>query len=173
MNIHTADWTPERKNKAAALWLEGLSGSEIAARLGGVSRNAILGMADRNRNLFPPREKRKRQPARSVERIAKPFLFKTRKVVEGVEIKARVPKPPKAKPVRAVKPEVYDAASLHKPLIGLQANECRWPVGHDQHGHLFCGHEASGPYCAHHKARSVGQGTVSERNAISEARRKA
>lgn len=174
MNIHAPNWTEEAKLKASKLWIDGYSATEIAEHLGLVSRNAVIGIASRNRKLFPKKERtapRGRRPD-SEYRIKpeKPILFKVRKVTTGIEIKARVPKlqPP---PVEEWSP--YDASSLHKPLLNLQAKECRWPVGHDERGHLFCGHEATGSYCTHHKARSVGRGTISERNAISEARRKA
>lgn len=182
MNIHTYDyWSEDKKLEASKLWADGLSASQIADRMGLVSRNTVIGIASRNRKLFPKREKtaprsnvpqrqRKFKPYPMIERSNVPMLFKRRKVKEAFEIVARKPKPP-TPPVESRAP--YDAASLHKPLLDLQANECRWPVGHGNHGHLFCGHEASGPYCAHHKARSVGQGTYSERSAISEARRKA
>lgn len=40
-------WTDERVKLLKTLWGEGLSGSQIAAELGGVSRNTILGKAHR------------------------------------------------------------------------------------------------------------------------------
>ncbi|HVY34851.1 MAG TPA: GcrA family cell cycle regulator, partial [Caulobacteraceae bacterium] len=37
-------WTPERVARAAKFWTEdGLSAAEIAQRLGGVTRNAVIG----------------------------------------------------------------------------------------------------------------------------------
>jgi hypothetical protein len=36
-------WTPERKRKLAMLWTAGLSCSQIAAQIGGVSKNAVIG----------------------------------------------------------------------------------------------------------------------------------
>lgn len=139
MNIHSPKWTENRVAEASKLWAKGLSASNIAAEIGGVSRNAVAGLALRNRELFPQRGRK----------------FKS---VWAVPV---------------IPATDYDTQSLHKPLLDLQANECRWPVGHDHRGHLFCGHEADGPYCKHHKARSVGHGTYSERNAVEDARRKA
>ena len=40
-------WTDDRVEKLRKWWAEGLTGSEIAERLGGVSRNAVLGKAHR------------------------------------------------------------------------------------------------------------------------------
>ncbi|TGQ11208.1 hypothetical protein EN858_14900 [Mesorhizobium sp. M4B.F.Ca.ET.215.01.1.1] len=44
-----------------------------------------------------------------------------------------------------------------KPLMMLNANECRWPVndaGRDEL-HLFCGHPTETSYCEHHASRAV------------------
>ena len=41
------NWTDERVEKLKRLWSEGLSASQIAAQLGGVSRNAVIGKAHR------------------------------------------------------------------------------------------------------------------------------
>ena len=41
------NWTDERVEKLKKLWSEGLSASQIAAQLGGVSRNAVIGKAHR------------------------------------------------------------------------------------------------------------------------------
>ena len=44
-------WTPERIEMLQALWQEGHSASAIAEKLGGISRNAVIGKAHR---LFLP-----------------------------------------------------------------------------------------------------------------------
>jgi len=41
------NWTDERVEKLKRLWSEGLSASQIAAQLGGVSRNAVIGKVHR------------------------------------------------------------------------------------------------------------------------------
>ena len=40
-------WTDERVERLTKLWQEGLSASQVAAELGGVSRNAVIGKAHR------------------------------------------------------------------------------------------------------------------------------
>jgi GcrA cell cycle regulator len=40
-------WTPERVDALARLWAEGLSARQIAEKLGGVTRNAVIGKAHR------------------------------------------------------------------------------------------------------------------------------
>ena len=41
------NWTDERVEALKTLWAEGLSASQIAARLGGVTRNAVIGKVHR------------------------------------------------------------------------------------------------------------------------------
>jgi len=40
-------WTDERVDLLKKLWSEGLSASQIAGRLGGVTRNAVIGKVHR------------------------------------------------------------------------------------------------------------------------------
>ena len=63
-------WTEERVETLRRLWAEGLSASQIAAQLGGVSRNAVIGkvhrlkLSGRGRNpAAPARQKKPAQPA--------------------------------------------------------------------------------------------------------------
>lgn len=43
------DWNEERVEMLRRLWLQGQSASQIAAKLGGVTRNAVIGKAHRLR----------------------------------------------------------------------------------------------------------------------------
>ena len=40
-------WTSDRVDMLARLWAEGLSARQIAQKLGGVTRNAVIGKAHR------------------------------------------------------------------------------------------------------------------------------
>ena len=40
-------WTDERVSRLAKLWADGLSASQIAAELGGMTRNAVIGKVHR------------------------------------------------------------------------------------------------------------------------------
>lgn len=55
MGVHNFEWTEDGIEKAAELWNAGLSASAIAAKIG-VSRSSILGLANKNRELFAARE---------------------------------------------------------------------------------------------------------------------
>ena len=46
-------WTDERVETLKKLWTDGLSASQIAAELGGVTRNAVIGKAASSRTLGP------------------------------------------------------------------------------------------------------------------------
>ena len=54
-------WTDERVEKLKELWAEGMSASQIAKSLGGVTRNAVigkvhrLGLSNRGTGAAPPR----------------------------------------------------------------------------------------------------------------------
>lgn len=62
-------------------------------------------------------------------------------------------------------------------MVELSPGQCRWPVNDAPCGetHLFCAARAvtGSTYCAAHAARAVGQGTLSEREAIRFARNQA
>src|SRR6266851_96252 len=54
-------WTDERVEILKKLWLEGLSASQIAKQLGGVTRNAVIGKVHRlglSGRAEPPRPRR-------------------------------------------------------------------------------------------------------------------
>ena len=67
-------WTDERVELLKKLWTDGLSASQIAAELGGVTRNAVigkvhrLGLSGRTKTTLPsaPRVRTARRPAMPV-----------------------------------------------------------------------------------------------------------
>src|ERR1700731_4821627 len=74
-------WTDERVELLKKLWTEGLSGSQIAAELGGIPRNAVIGKVHRlglsGRAKSPsstaPRPRKPRAPGHMM-RLARPSL---------------------------------------------------------------------------------------------------
>jgi GcrA cell cycle regulator len=101
----------------------GLSASQIAAQIGGMTRCAVIGVAFRNKiplhGVAKPREPRKP--------VAKPPYMQCEPVAE----------------------EVADLADLI-PFADLKPNNCRYPVGASDY--LFCGRKQlqGFPYCASH-----------------------
>lgn len=158
-----SEWTKEKIEYVAGLWAKGWSQGQIAADLG-VTRNKIAGIASRNRDLMPARTQGGRPHVESPKRIRhnKPKVF----AVANNDV-APVDEVPE------VKPGEYDYARLPyaKPLIDTGDRECKWALTEDG-PHLLCA-ETTIPgksWCKHHYGRIVGRGTISERNAVREAR---
>lgn len=148
----TSGWTAERDARLRQFWAEGLSASQVAARLGGVTRSAVCGRV--HRLNLPPRitatRKRwehKRKPKPKLKK-AKPISF---------------PRPPQIKPAPPPAAGAWDPlpGSTPIPLEYLAASHCRWPIG-ETAPHTFCGCEkAPGlAYCATHAAWSIEAPTV-------------
>jgi GcrA cell cycle regulator len=127
---------------AAKLWKDDLSASQIAKRFG-VSRNVIVGLAYRNRSLFPWRgDAGKKTSARDPRKAAKPARPRKRA--------------PELKPEPEIPATAYDAERLSraKQLHQLSAGECCWPLNTGG-PYLFCAAETTGRYCRNHHARSL------------------
>ncbi len=65
------DWNEERTAVLKKLWLEGMSASQVARQLGGVSRSAVIGKV--HRLGITVRETPVRQPPRSRRRAVRLF----------------------------------------------------------------------------------------------------
>lgn len=125
----------ERAEQIAAMWADGLSGGQIATRLG-LTRNAVIGM---------------------VRRLELP---KRRTAVKWCRTNVR---PPRAKqpPYKTYENFARDIApTLADPspddvigILQLTERTCRWPIGDPQDaGFGFCGRDAvlGKPYCSGH-----------------------
>jgi GcrA cell cycle regulator len=154
-------WTPERLARLRELSVQGYSASAIAADLGGVTRNAVVGIWARNKDIpRPPAEKvMKKAKAESAPRVApkeapKPAGFALRPSFGGA-VPPQLPMP--AEPSRgglSCEPVTID---------GLTARTCRWPLwAHADHptreAAMYCGAPVTwsdnGPssYCREHHA---------------------
>ena len=133
-------WTEDRVGVLKKLWLEGLSASQIAKQLGGVTRNAVIGKVHR---LGLSGRATPSKPARVVV--------------------ARAPRPrlqPTVQPRRADAPvpTLTLAARVETPgsatVLTLGHHMCKWPIGDPSSREFtFCGQGADhGPYCAGHAA---------------------
>ena len=136
-------WTDERVELLKRLWLDGLSASQIAKQLGGVTRNAVIGKVHR---LGLSGRATPSQPQRPI--------FKA----------PRAPRPAVAAapaPRRPVEPATQQTAALARfseepgsaTVLTLGAHMCKWPIGDPaSDGFTFCGRrsEREGPYCTEH-----------------------
>jgi len=156
------NWTDERVEKLKKLWADGLSASQIAAQLGGVSRNAVIGKV--HRLSLPgrakaggagsaPRTKRTtsaprapnyatRATVRSITRSSGATALKHDLLVEAIEeIDTR--------PIE----DVVVPISRRLGLTELTERTCKWPIGDPlQDDFHFCGNDSgeSAPYCTYH-----------------------
>ncbi|MEO1988423.1 MAG: GcrA family cell cycle regulator [Martelella sp.] len=168
-------WTDERVEKLKQLWSEGLSASQIATQLGGVSRNAVIGKV--HRLSLPGRAKSGGAPPQAAPRATARNTAPPRAPNFASRVAGRRPTaPPQSTPsaprtagATALKQEVEaDISPVARPrsnpdnvvpimkkvaLTELTEMTCKWPVGDPtQDDFYFCGCDAkdNSPYCSYH-----------------------
>jgi GcrA cell cycle regulator len=154
-------WTDDRVASLKRLWIDGLSASQIALRLGGCTRNAVIGKVHRldlpkrantSRARAAYRRPRALRPQKSLSR--KPRQLRLPKRDRGFDF-APLPDALVKATVLGVAPE--DATINRRPLAELEATNCRWPIGDPRHDHFgFCGASVlqGRPYCDRHCGRA-------------------
>jgi GcrA cell cycle regulator len=142
-------WSDDRVEQLKKLWESGLSASQIAAELGSVTRNAVIGKVHRlglsGRAKSPssaaPRQ-RKARPAQPMMRV--PRSRGNTALAHAFEVELEPD------------PIAYDnVVPISQRLTLLELNEatCHWPIGDPASSEFFfCGGKAltSLPYCAYH-----------------------
>jgi GcrA cell cycle regulator len=132
-------WTDERVELLKRLWLDGLSASQIAKQLGGVTRNAVIGKVHR---LGLSGRAAPSQPARPVFKAPRPPR------------PAHTPAPRRAETqqVAAPPPVFYVEEPGSATVLTLGAHMCKWPIGDPATDNFtFCGRRSGdGPYCNEH-----------------------
>jgi GcrA cell cycle regulator len=150
-------WTDERVEVLKKLWAEGLSASQIAGRIGGVSRNAVIGKV--HRLGLSGRATTSRM--RSMRPRARVVAFPTRapavqyRTQGNVALKALLVAEPDAEPFvvgTAVIEDFPMPQAERVELLSLKDNMCRWPLGDPQDENFrFCGCRTGGStYCEYH-----------------------
>ncbi len=156
------NWNDERVELLRKLWSEGLSASQIAAQLGGVSRNAVIGkvhrlkLSARGRATAAPTRQKKAShgagSAKSGPRAAgtvrsMPTSIGATALQTHYEIEPVV----RHHHVRPVE-NVVVPISRRLQLVQLSERTCKWPNGDPlSEDFSFCGNEISaGPYCSYH-----------------------
>ncbi|MGJ3232923.1 MAG: GcrA family cell cycle regulator [Oceanicaulis sp.] len=146
-------WTDERVETLKKLWADGLSASQIAKQLGGVTRNAVIGKVHRlglSGRAAPSQPARR--PAPRPARTPKPATVKAA--------------PPASKPAAAPVREVKPAAAVPAPaeakrlpngeyatVLTLREGMCKWPIGDPGDTEFrFCGRRSKpgSAYCEAH-----------------------
>jgi len=138
-------WTDERVETLKKLWLDGLSASQIAKQLGGVTRNAVIGKVHR---LGLSGRATPSQPSR-------PAAFKAPRPPRPISAPAPRPRAlePKPAPLPAPRPPQIPESPGTATVLTLGAHMCKWPIGDPSSADFtFCGRRApeEGPYCEDH-----------------------
>ena len=120
------EWTDERVARLEELWSEGYTARQIAESLGSVTRNAVIGKANRM----------------GLSKPTKSSLTRQRKRQEGARVR-----PTKEEEVLIVTPDSGVS------ILTLTTATCRWPIGHPgEENFFFCGAgtKSGQPYCEAH-----------------------
>ncbi len=174
-------WTDERVEKLKELWAEGMSASQIAKVMGGVTRNAVIGKVHRlglsNRGGPAPDEgQRPAEPVAPVaspapaaaappapepapapveETLPAPAARRTAPVIrDATQPRAPGAPTPEEEAARATLAEIEKFAKRIS-LLELTERTCKWPIGDpNDEGFAFCGLAcvAGKPYCQYHVA---------------------
>src|SRR5262249_32371657 len=150
-------WTDERVEMLKKLWADGLSASQIAAELGGITRNARTGKVHRlgppGRATAPspagPRPRKTRAPSHVFRSIRNALRGNTALAAQAVAAyEAEIE--PEPEPLENVIP-----IGQRCSILELSEDKCRWPIGDPgQADFFFCGGRAGlGPPCAGCPAR--------------------
>ncbi len=170
-------WTDERVELLKQLWTEGLSASQIADRLGGVSRNAVIGKVHRLKlesrarqpNVAQPVAVERPAPRRTAEVETVEMVVPAR-LVAASQQQAPTRSMPRTMGATALKmepeeelevmdqPQERESAEVvpiarKLSLVELTETTCKWPVGDPMKPDFhFCGNNArdASPYCAYH-----------------------
>jgi len=160
------NWTDERVERLKRLWAEGLSASQIAAQLGGVSRNAVIGKV--HRLCLPGRAKAGGSTAatRAAKRPAAPAPRAPTFASRATTATRTVTRPSGSTMLKeeieidsAEEPAFVPAGNVVVPILkrlaltDLTERTCKWPVGDPmKEDFYFCGNESpdASPYCTYH-----------------------
>ncbi len=142
-------WTDDRVDTLRKLWTDGLSASQIAAELGGVTRNAVigkvhrLGLSGRAKGSGSSNGGRAKKPAN------RSSFAKTTRPVNGEA--GKKPAAVSSRPSQIV--DLPEPAPLMLPLLQLTETTCKYPIGDPQEDTFgFCGARSrdGDPYCEYH-----------------------
>ncbi len=173
-------WTDERVERLKELWAQGLSASQIARELGGVTRNAVigkvhrLGLASRAATASgggsgaaveaggeeKGAKSAAQEEAAPAEASAAPEAASAAPARAEIAVRdpsqPREPGPPTPEEA-AARETLAEIEKLARriPLMELTERTCKWPIGDPTHDDFaFCGLPSvpGKPYCEHHVA---------------------
>lgn len=139
-------WTDERVELLKTLWAEGLSAAQIANKMGGVTRNAVIGKVHRlglSGRATPAKPQRGCGPTLPRREEAAPVAAKPQ---QRQEMKPVIPEP------ESITALVLDSGDL-TTVATIKNNMCKWPIGDPARDDFhFCGQPAGTgkSYCTYH-----------------------
>ena len=149
-------WNDERVELLKKLWADGLSASQIAGRLGGVTRNAVIGKVHRlglsgRATTSRMKSHRPRVRSQTARRLMKPrFSNIGNPALRQLYLGDAEPYTPPAE-------ELVIPLNERRSIQTLTETCCRWPIGDPQIADFhFCGRKkVTGlPYCEFHARRA-------------------
>lgn len=145
-------WTDERVTRLRTFWAEGLSASEIARRLGGVTRNAVLGKIWRLGLSGRPTASAPRTRVVTSRRPPAPRQARSHRPRPGCSTTSS-DAPMRLRAVASTGAPTVILVGLVQRLDLLGLHACRWPIGDPKAATFaFCGRRAvAGPYCPAHR----------------------
>ena len=149
-------WTDERVELLKKLWADGLSASQIAGELGGVTRNAVIGKVHRL-----GLSGRAKSQSQSAPRARKPAPRPVMRTVSMPQVRGNVALAPitmlepYVQAETRIQTEVVVPMSRRVQIMELRESMCKWPMGDPtQADFVFCGADCGfgTSYCTHHSA---------------------
>jgi len=152
-------WTEDRVATLTKLWADGLSASQIAKQLGGVTRNAVigkvhrLGLSGRAKPSSPARKAAAVKTANAASRASsapkpKPKPVRAPSAPRTPRVIAQTPPPPPP-PLEAKPMSNGEFATI----LTITDHMCKWPIGDPGADNFrFCGRKTDPeePYCLAH-----------------------
>jgi GcrA cell cycle regulator len=156
-------WSDVRVELLKKLWSDGLSASQIAAEMGGVTRNAVIGKVHRL-GLSGRAKTSNPSTARVGARKPTPNRTPSRPSMGGsgghashgnAALKSDIDPQHEEQPApqEAPREDVVVPMSERVTIMELRESMCRWPLGDPTSSEFrYCGSKSDGgsPYCAYH-----------------------
>ncbi len=144
-------WTEDRVEILTKLWADGLSASQIAKQLGGVTRNAVigkvhrLGLSGRAKPSNPAKKAARKPTAPRARTSARTKTPSAPRAPRSVVAPRPAPPPIEAKPM---------ANGEFATILTITEHMCKWPIGDPSTSEFrFCGRKTEDkeePYCTAH-----------------------
>ena len=143
-------WTEDRVEILTKLWAEGLSASQIALKLGGVTRNAVIGKVHRlglSGRAKPSNPAKKKARAKTTARKRQTRLPSAPRAPRPAVRPRPAPPPIEALPM---------ADGRFATILTITEHMCKWPIGDPSTSEFrFCGRKTEDkdePYCLAHSS---------------------